>query len=187
MRRLLAVFSGVAVLGFGIGAAQAQVTQSYSYDGNGRLVAVATARADGGTTTTYDLDAADNRDLRQAYATSYPSDPWRMLGDDSLVTTQKMVSQDTRFRLELQWDGNLVLYFVGTPLWATNTVDGRQLYFRMQSDGNAVLYDVDFDPVWASNTSGNAGAYLHLRNDGNLVLYAADTVTVLWQSNTCCH
>ncbi|MBO9500887.1 hypothetical protein [Brevundimonas sp. A19_0] len=166
--------------------AVAQVTQTYTYDANGRLIAVATATSTGGVTTGYDLDDANNRDIREAYGTTLSSVAWTMSNDQSLVTSQKMVSQDGRFRLELQQDGNLVLYFGSTPLWATNTPSGRQLYFRVQGDGNAVLYDVEFDPVWASNTASYPGATLTLQNDGNLVL--RDTGgTIRWQSNTCCH
>ena len=166
--------------------ALAQITQSYTYDAAGRLVAVTTAAPSNGVMASYDLDRADNRALRQVYATTLSPTPWMMTGDQSLVTSQRMVSQDGRFRLELQQDGNLVLYFGSMPLWATNTPSGRQLYFRVQGDGNAVLYDVDFQPVWASNTSGYPGAVLTLQNDGNLVLRDVGG-TIRWQTDTCCH
>jgi hypothetical protein len=182
----IAPWTVLAALLYAAQPAAAQVTQTYTYDANGRLIAVATANPTGGVTTGYDLDAADNRVLREAYATVKSGTTWTMTNDQALVTSQKMVSQDGRFSLLLQQDGNLVLYFGSTPLWATNTPTGRQLYFRVQADGNAVLYNVEFDPVWASNTATYSGATLTLQNDGNLVL--RDTGgTIRWQSNTCCH
>lgn len=186
MMQTIAPWTLLAGLLLAAGPAAAQVTQTYTYDANGRLIAVATATPTGGVTTGYDLDAADNRVLREAYATTLSGTAWIMTNNQSLVTSQKMVSQDGRFRLELQQDGNLVLYFGSTPLWATNTTTGRQLYFRVQADGNAVLYNVDFDPVWASNTSSYPNAVLTLQNDGNLVLRDSGG-TIRWQTNTCCH
>lgn len=171
----------------GATTAAAQATQTYTYDVHGRLIAVATARPTDGVVTAYDYDDADNRTGRQAYAVSMPTLSYRMNGGDTLVPTQLLTSQDTRFTLVLQQDGNLVLYFGSSPLWASATTSGRSLYFQMQADGNAVVYDVDFAPLWASNTGGNSGAYLTLQNDGNLVLRDSGGTTVLWQSNTCCH
>jgi len=143
-------------------------------------------------------------------------------------------------RLDMQNDGNLVLYRAGAaPVWATNTVRvtpfpsgpsslslGRGLKngealtspnclfkFIMQTDGNAVLYDVrygaywatyttmgpnrNFDfqtdgnlviydgqrPLWSPHTEGKGGVRLDLQIDGNLVLYRADN-TPVWSTNT---
>ena len=41
------------------------------------------------------------------------------------------------YHLDMQFDGNLVLYAGNTAYWATNTV-GRGAYAVMQSDGNFV-------------------------------------------------
>lgn len=182
-------------LGFAVGALVlaggapvcAQDTQTYTYDVHGRLAAVATARPSSGVLTGYGLDDAGNRTLRQAYGVSFPSPAHEMSYDDTLVTQQMMTSQDGRFTLVLQQDGNLVLYFGATPLWATHTPSGRSFYFRVQGDGNAVLYDINFQAIWATHTLGHPGAVLTLQNDGDLVLRDAAGTSVLWRSNTCCH
>jgi hypothetical protein len=95
-------------------------------------------------------------------------------------------SCDGRFVLNMQSDGNLVLYQGTTPLFATNTVGKRTAFAVMQGDGNLVLYNTSGQPVWASNTNGNPGAFLAVQNDGNLVIYNSAS-RAIWASNTCCH
>ena len=55
----------------------------------------------------------------------------------------------------------------------------------MQSDGNFVIYDINWTPVWASNTGGNPGAYLIVQTDGNVVIYNTSG-SPLWSTGTCC-
>jgi hypothetical protein len=105
-----------------------------------------------------------------------------------------LTSWDGRFELILDAGGNLVWYplpIVPGPrdnhLWRSNTAGSDAQLAIMQGDGNFVIYDSRNRPLWATGTNGNPGAYLALQNDGNLVIYAADNVTVLWTSNTCCH
>ena len=52
--------------------------------------------------------------------------------------------------LEMQGDGNLVLYDGSKVLWASNTNGGSRLL--MQSDCNLVLYNSDNSVGWATNT-----------------------------------
>ncbi len=99
-----------------------------------------------------------------------------------------LLSRLTAFRLDMQHDGNLVLYTVGNaPLWASNTV-GRGFYAVMQTDGNLVVYDLADQPVFASDTWGNDGAVLVCQDDGNLVIYRGGVPwspdTALWATNT---
>jgi hypothetical protein len=83
----------------------------------------------------------------------------------------------------MQDDGNLVLYGPTGALFATSTND-RGVRLEMQYDGNLVIYDGSHQAVWNSGTQGNAGARLAVQDDGNLVVYAADLYTPLWASNT---
>lgn len=94
--------------------------------------------------------------------------------------------------LNMQTDGNFVLYMNGGPIWATNTTDlgfAKGVHAIFQSDGNLVVYDTEGNGVyapWASNTNGKGATDFALQNDGNLVIYNASH-KALWASNTCCH
>jgi hypothetical protein len=60
----------------------------------------------------------------------------------------------------------------------------RKAQFRMQGDGNLVVYDERNRARWASNTVGR-GAYALFQQDGNLVVYNGGDGAA-WASNTCC-
>ena len=106
----------------------------------------------------------------------------------SLFRGAAMKSNDGRFTLWMQADGNLVLYDVrtGTPraIW----VQGNQRAYRLsnQHDGNLVLYDQADNALWASGTSGKGDSTLWMQDDGNLVLYAHNPAPPrpTWASNT---
>ncbi len=102
--------------------------------------------------------------------------------NEALGPGESRTSVDGRFTLVYQGDGNLVLYFGTSPLWASNTWGTTPGQAIMQGDGNLVVYDVNGVPRWASNTSGHSGAYLVVQSDGNLVIYSG--VTPLWASGT---
>jgi hypothetical protein len=103
---------------------------------------------------------------------------------DTIQQPGNVKSCDGRFNLDLQTDGNLVLYFTGNgALWATHTGAGHTLV--MQNDGNLVLYNSSNAAVWSSGTYGHPGAWAAIQNDGNLVVYEGSKP--LWASNTCCH
>lgn len=60
------------------------------------------------------------------------------------------------FRLQLQEDGNMVLYGRRGAVWSTNTngrASGRGLYLRLQDDGNLVL-SFRRQPLWSTQTQG---------------------------------
>ncbi|HWS92727.1 MAG TPA: lectin, partial [Mycobacterium sp.] len=90
-----------------------------------------------------------------------------------LVRGESLTSNNGAYTLTLQDDGNLVLAFRGTPLWATSTGGKDVVRAEVQSDGNFVLYTAD-KPVWHSDTKGKKNVRLVLQDDRNLVLYAAD-------------
>jgi hypothetical protein len=97
----------------------------------------------------------------------------------------QLLSQNQWVRLDMQDDGNLVLYRVQTrqPLWASNTHGQPVTHVDMQGDGNLVAYAADGTPFWASNTAGHPGASVVLQDDGNLVIYDP-AGAYLWDSNT---
>lgn len=120
------------------------------------------------------------------------------------------------YRLVMQNDHNLVIYdSTNAPTWASNTyvantaaavpsslpqninLDQDQFlqstngayFFRMQADGNLVLYtNRDWNPshaVWASNTNGKGKGPFRcvMQCDGNLVIYDGENRPT-WASNT---
>jgi hypothetical protein len=116
---------------------------------------------------------------------------------ESLQEGQALVSSDGRFRLEVQYDRNLVIYQAGQgAIWASNTQLGPNEYrtwaskyrLDMQGDGNLVLYELDYSnsiiygTIWSTGTYNQPGAYLTMQNDGNLVIYRNGAPT--WQSQT---
>lgn len=183
MRTSIHILACAAILLTG-SAAAAQTTQTYRYDANGRLTAAITA-GPFSAFSGYALDDADNRTSRNNYMIVAPAVAYRLSSGEFLLPGQQLTSQDGRFTLKAQQDGNLVLLFGATQLWATGTATGKSLYFRLQTSGAATLFDVPQDPMWATPAAG-ANATLTLQNDGNLVLKSSGG-SVVWQSNTCCH
>ncbi len=103
--------------------------------------------------------------------------------------------------LDLQRDGNLVIYDPSTPAAFTKGLvdklpSGQKLepgwllyapngfyYVEMQTDGNLVLRNDVGTALWSSGTAGNAGAYAILQTDGNFVVYSA-AGKALWSTDT---
>lgn len=82
-------------------------------------------------------------------------------------------SANGRFQLQMQTDGNLVLYDTSTspwsPRWATYAY-GSNLRAQMQTDGNFVVYDPSNTPRWYTGTNGHDGARLEVQNNGHLLV-----------------
>ena len=93
-----------------------------------------------------------------------------------------LTSQNGRYRLELQSDGNLVLTGPRGLAWDSDTRGKDVATAEMQADGNFVLYAADRGVVWTADTTG-PGAHLVLQDDRNIVIVAADGTTVLWTPN----
>jgi len=93
-----------------------------------------------------------------------------------------LTSQNGRYRLELQTDGNLVLTGPRGLAWGSDTRGKDVATAEMQSDGDFVLYTADRGVVWTAETTG-PGAHLVLQDDRNIVILAADGATVLWTPN----
>ena len=120
-------------------------------------------------------------------------DAWRLKNVASIIFQGYEIgfgagiySQNNRFRLIMQDDGNLVLYKIpeNRPIWASNTNGQGGVRAVMQYDGNFVVYTANNVPRWASRTEGRGANYLVLQDDGNLVIYSIGYNLVHWASNT---
>ena len=131
--------------------------------------------------------AINNVDLAMSLSTVDILNP-----GESLVRGSQLISPNGRFHLDMQQDGNLVLYRTddNKPIWHTDTwarVLGTHRggdYAIMQKDGNLVVYSVDFGAIWDSKTNGRGECDLRVQDDGNLVIYATGTVNAQWDSGT---
>jgi hypothetical protein len=83
-----------------------------------------------------------------------------------------LLSPGGQYTLDMQTDGNLVVYGNGCVIWASGTEGtGNGDYLAMQTDGNLVIYTSAGVPVWATGTEGSGSAdYLAMQADGNLVV-----------------
>lgn len=95
-----------------------------------------------------------------------------------------LASSNGHCRLAMQADGNLVLYWEGRPLWASNTAKHPGAVLAMQGDGNLVVYEGN-RPIWSSGTDrgGNALYYLSLQDNGNVTIYSPARKPI-WVTNT---
>ena len=165
--------------------AEATDTATYRYDALGRLQA-AEHRGGGGTgyLDSYAHDRASNR-TKVERSGAFQGDTLAWHG--SLTAGQNLLSSDGRFRLALQFDGNVALFDqTDAQLWSSGTAGSGATWLVVQNDGNVVLYTPSSVPVWTSGTAGNFSSHLVAQSDGNLVLYRSDNVAT-WSSGTCCH
>jgi len=98
----------------------------------------------------------------------------RLLPGQGLLAGQRLVSCDGRYTLNMQLDGNLVIYDVNAPIWASGTVHKAAAEVLLRADGNFIIYGTDAGVLWqsASKTANDVAAYM--QGDGNFVIY--DTV-----------
>lgn len=95
-----------------------------------------------------------------------------------LSQNSSLKSENKKYKLVLQTDGNLVIYEnETTPIWATHTNGKGGNRLDMQDDGNLVLYNVEKSPLWSTDTyqggPDKTGSFVILENDGTLVLFNA--------------
>jgi hypothetical protein len=105
---------------------------------------------------------------------------------DKLTAGQEIIAANEQYTLNMQTDGNLVLYHSGAgALWNSGTEGNPGADAIMQTDGNLVVYSSAGTALWNSGTYGHPGAQVYVQADGNLVIY--DAGPAIWQSGTYQH
>ncbi|KAK3240210.1 hypothetical protein CYMTET_49940 [Cymbomonas tetramitiformis] len=100
---------------------------------------------------------------------------------NNLFLNQGQSLEAGTIHLDMQSDGNLVLYNSNSAIWSTNTNNAHRAV--MQTDGNFVLYTSDNAAIWNTQTSGNSGSFIKVQKDGNLVVYNSAGQGI-WNSGT---
>lgn len=103
-----------------------------------------------------------------------------------LTPHQSLTSLDGGYRLDMQGDGNLVIYRVRMgsefPIWQSGTANHPGAFLRFQvTDRNVVIYDTDGNALWQAGCADRSGNTLVIQGDGNLVVYTSENVPV-WNS-----
>jgi hypothetical protein len=97
-----------------------------------------------------------------------------------LANNQYLMSDDGRFVLKMQTDGNLVAYGPGGWYWESNTAGYSNAYLKVQTDGNVVLYGGGA-ARWATGKKGITA--FKLQTDGNVVGRNSGG-TPVWETDT---
>lgn len=102
-----------------------------------------------------------------------------------LVSGEKLVSLEGNYRVNMQSDGNFVVYnSANKPLWNTRTEGQGGYRINLQaSDGNLVLYTGSGHALWSADIAGRGGVRLVMQSDGNLVVYNAANQPV-WNADS---
>jgi hypothetical protein len=116
----------------------------------------------------------------------------KLAAGQALKAGEAIRSANGQYELEMQKDGNLVLYDAanGKALWSSDTAGSGAQIAKLGTDGNLQVLNGDH-AVWSSNTTGPNIESLTPQDDGNLVINA-NTATVgkppketsVWSSKT---
>ena len=93
-----------------------------------------------------------------------------LLQGQRLYGGEYILSNDGRFVLAMQDDGNLVVYHKNGHYWDSNTHGNPGAFAQLQYDGNFVIYNSSNKPLW--NTETRDISRLVIQDDGNLVGYS---------------
>ena len=108
----------------------------------------------------------------------YPSSGDTVGLGKGLASGGSLISPNGEYGLEMQSDGNLVIYSLlnggHTAIWQTKTESNSGARFEFQIDNNMVIYAQNNSVLWTSETIGRGAVRLRIQDDGNLVLYDVD-------------
>jgi hypothetical protein len=114
--------------------------------------------------------------LRTRVTSCNAQSPSTVNGGSSIASGGCLASSDQQYAVEMQADGNLVVYYQPfsaqpQPLWDSNTAANPGATASVQTDGNLVVYSATGVALWSSNTTGTPNSYLSMQADGNAVVY----------------
>jgi hypothetical protein len=112
--------------------------------------------------------------------TCSPSGGSALAPGQRLTASQHLDAANGQYSLQMQTDGNLVLYNAGhVPLWNSGTYNHPGAFAVMQNDGNLVVY-LGSAALWNSHTNNHAGAFLTLDDGGHVGVYSPNG-SALWK------
>ncbi len=107
-----------------------------------------------------------------------------LLPGQILLAGHYIMSNNVRYVLTMQSDGNLVLYGDGpVALWSSRTSGLGGTGVVMQSDGNLVMYNSVGKAIWNSQTGGQGISQVNVQSDGNTVIYNSNSAAI-WNTKT---
>jgi hypothetical protein len=135
-----------------------------------------------------------------------PTAPDRIVQGSRVAAGQNLVSNNGEYHLEMQTDGNLVIYKGHTEgpaagdqhklsasqsvLWSSNSTGHKgsaDAYLLLNTDGE-VQVRIGDEVVWRSGVKGKAGEkyWLWMQHDGNCVVYHGECCSgkFVWDTNT---
>jgi hypothetical protein len=116
------------------------------------------------------LSSTDKAFIQQTYPTW--SNRNILYEGERLNKGEGLISINGRYKLNMQTDGNLVMYNANNdPIWHSGTWGPSISHATMQRDGQFVVYDNTGASKWQSNTLNPVGSFLVMQDDGNLVVY----------------
>ncbi|PZE24743.1 hypothetical protein DEI86_11945 [Curtobacterium sp. MCBD17_028] len=92
-----------------------------------------------------------------------------------LNSGQGITSANKQYTLNMQADGNLVVYGMNRALWSSGTSGKPGAYLKMQADGNLVVY-LGSKAIWESHTSNKPANKLTMEDNGDLRLENGSTL-----------
>ena len=101
----------------------------------------------------------------------------------SLAAGQSITSDNGKYKLELQADGNLVLSGPTGVGWTSTPPARAARTPTCRPTATSCCTPPTNGVVWRTDTADKPGAHLVLQDDRNIVIYAADGTTVLWSPN----
>jgi len=97
---------------------------------------------------------------------------------DRLDPTEFICSENNDHRAGMDHMGDLGLWIRGRKRTSMDTFSSYGNHLEMQGDGNLVLYDFKNQVLWSSNTHNNPGAHASISDDGVLSVLSSTGETL---------